>query len=433
MGGNIDFESNSGNGTTFSFSFETGYEFGNKQTGKGIESVHSVLVIDDNLNNRTILEHTLLHWGINFTGVESGYTGLELLNQNNKFDLIIVDYHMPEMNGMDTIKLIREKLDATNFDQPIMMLHSSSDDISLYELAKLHRVRFMLTKPIKQDELYHYLCNLYQVESAEVQLNDSEMLIEKNTISNAGDASNNYKILVAEDTEMNMLVISNMLRNIIPDVVMFEAVNGVQAVAIFKAEKPDLVLMDVQMPELDGVGATKQIKKLKESNQVPIIALTAGVSKEEREACFDAGMEDFLAKPIEVEELKRIINTYLLVKKAISGTSKKSKNLKIKIHFDKEKLLSKIGNEDTMNTILKMSLVEYPKYLAELGDAIDRFDVDMIKRFAHKLKGSALNMEFVHLSELAQFIENKSDNIKEVQQLYVSLKQEWQDISKLLV
>jgi HPt (histidine-containing phosphotransfer) domain-containing protein len=144
-------------------------------------------------------------------------------------------------------------------------------------------------------------------------------------------------------------------------------------------------------------------------------------------------MEDFLAKPIEVEELKRIINTYLLVKKAISGTSKKSKNLKIKIHFDKEKLLSKIGNEDTMNTILKMSLVEYPKYLAELGDAIDRFDVDMIKRFAHKLKGSALNMEFVHLSELAQFIENKSDNIKEVQQLYVSLKQEWQDISKLLV
>ncbi len=433
MGGNIDFESNSGNGTTFSFSFETGYEFGNKQTGKGIESVHSVLVIDDNDNNRTILEHALKHWGINFTGVESGYEGLNLLDQNNKYDLIIVDYHMPELNGMDTIKLIREKLDKTNYDQPIVMLHSSSDDISLYESAKLYRVRFMLTKPIKQDELYHYLCNLYQVESAEVQSNNAEELIDKSEPTKKVDTNNNFKVLVAEDTEMNMLVIANMLRNIIPNIVILEAVNGLQAFIKYKAESPDLVLMDVQMPELDGVGATKQIKNLKESNQVPIIALTAGVSKEEREACFEAGMEDFLAKPIELEELKRILNTYLLAKKTQNGNSKKAKKSKSLVHFDKDKLLSKIGNQDTMNTILKMSLLEYPKYMKDLADAIEHFDVDMIKRFAHKLKGSALNMEFLHLGELAQLIEEKSDDMKEVQRLFESLKQEWKIISTLLV
>ncbi len=433
MGGKINFESTPGEGTTFGFSFETGYESGSKQAGNGIEDVKSVLVIDDNLNNRTILEYTLMHWGIKFTGAESGAAGLELLSHKNRYDLIIVDYHMPEMNGMDTIKLIREMLDETNYEQPIMMLHSSSDDVSLFESAKKYRVRFMLTKPIKQDELYNYLCNLYHAEIVDNQLNDSDTVTDETSLANETAAYNQFKILVAEDTEMNMLVISNMLRNIIPNVKIVEALNGTEAVGKFISEKPDLILMDVQMPELDGVGATLQIREIKESKHVSIIALTAGVSKEEREACFEAGMEDFLAKPIVVDELKRILDNYLFTKKIHTRSSKKFNNAKSLIHFDKEKLLTKIGNEDTMQTILKMSLQEYPKYLAELADAIERFDVDMIKRFAHKLKGSALNMEFVALGEIAQLIEEKSEDIKEVQQLNKLLKQEWKVVSTLLV
>jgi len=432
MGGRIDFESVPGEGTTFSFSFETGYEVGVMQAGKGIESVKSVLVIDDNENNRTILEHTLLHWGIKFVGADSGVAGLEQITPDAHFDLIIVDYHMPDMNGIDTIKHIREKLEKSNPDQPIMMLHSSSDDISLYESAKKYRVRFMLTKPIKQDELFNYLSNLYQIDATELQLNSDAALFDTNICDENVSSEKSCKILVAEDTEMNMLVISNMLRNILPCVEIYEAINGLLAVQAFKTNKPDLILMDVQMPELDGVGATIQIRKLKESKNTPIIALTAGVSKEEREACFEAGMTDFLAKPIEVNELKRILENYLLVNKRENAKNKKPKSDKEMIHFDKEKLFAKIGNEDTMNTILEMSLTEYPKYLKELADAIDRFDTDMIKRFAHKLKGSAFNMEFVHLGELAQKVEKKSDDIKEVQQLFAALKQEWQLVSMLL-
>lgn len=432
MGGNVDFESIPGVGTTFSFNFETGYEFGTKKTGKGIESVRSVLVIDDNLNNRTILELTLLHWGIQFSGAESGREGVELIHQNNKYDLIIVDFHMPEMNGMDTIKLIREKLDETNYDQPIMMLHSSSDDISLYEQAKKYRVRFMLTKPIKQDELYHYLCNLYQDEEVDNQLNGLGELNADSTANDAQVTNKQFNVLVAEDTEMNMLVISNMLSNIMPNINILKAVNGNEAVAQFKKVLPDLVLMDVQMPELDGVGATIQIRKLTETMDIPIIALTAGVSKEERKACFEAGMNDFLAKPIEVEELKRILDNYLFTKHTKSEISNKSAIISTEIHFDKDKLITKIGNEETMQAILKMSLSEYPKYMEELGDAIERFDVNMIKRFAHKVKGSSLNMEFVYLGELAHLIEEKSDDIKEVQLLNEMLKKEWQIISTLI-
>jgi signal transduction histidine kinase/DNA-binding response OmpR family regulator len=433
MGGKIIFESIPGVGTTFSFCFETGYEFGNKQIGKYIESVHSVLVIDDNFNNRTILEHTLLHWGIKFTGVESGYAGVELLNQKNKFDLIIVDYHMPEINGMDTIKLIREKLDATDYDQPIMMLHSSSDDISLYDLAKSLRVKFMLTKPIKQDELYTYLCNLNQIKIADSQQN-TDYLMDERSICNKINDENHYKILVAEDTEMNMLVISNMLHNMVKNLTIIEARNGNEAVEKFKNRLPDLVLMDVQMPELDGIGATKLIRRTKVSDGISIVALTAGVSKYEREACFEAGMNDFLSKPIETFELKRIIDTYLLnCKNEINGDSKVTKEFESLIDFDKEKLLTKIGNEETMNSILKMSLIEYPKYIAELSDAINQNDLDMIARFAHKLKGSALNMEFVKLGELARLIEENSDNTNEVLCLLESIKQEWQKISELIM
>ncbi len=432
MGGNIEFESTPGVGTTFSFCFETGYEFGNKQAGNGIEDVKSVLVIDDNQNNRTILEHTLLHWGIKFTGAVSGKEGVELINQNNVYDLIIVDFHMPEMNGMDTIKLIRQKLDATNYEQPIMMLHSSSDDISLYELAKLLRVKFMLTKPIKQDELYNYLCNLKQTQNGNMKQNDIDMLNEMTDCMEIYEA-NHFKILVAEDTEMNMLVISNMLRNLVKNLTIIESRNGNEAVEKFKSEQPDLVLMDVQMPELDGIGATKLIRNMKSSNGIAIVALTAGVSKDEREACFEVGMNDFLAKPIETQELKRIIESYLL--NCISNFIEKPKFKESKsiIHFDREKLLSKIGNEATMNTILKMSLTEYPNYITELIGAIERSEVDMIQRFAHKIKGSAFNMEFIRLGELAQFIEENSDNNKEVKQLLETLKQEWQKISTIVI
>jgi len=431
MGGNIQFESEPGVGTTFTFSFEVGYEFGSKQKGTGIDTVKSVLVIDDNENNRLILEHTLQHWGIQFTGAQSGIEGLELISDTSKFDLIIVDFHMPEMNGMDTIKLIREKLDATNFDQSIMMLHSSSDDISLYELAKKYRVKFMLTKPVKQGELYNYLCNLHTAEIAENSTDDG--LVSENQLNEKQMNDTVYKILVAEDTDMNMIVIENILNNLVPNLEFIKAENGLEAVLQYAKEQPDLVLMDVQMPELDGISAAKQINGNQKTRRVPIIALTAGVSKDEREACFEAGMVDFLAKPIEVNELRRIISQYLLDKNIKSGSKTKAAKTDEKIHFDRQKLLSKIGNEETMSSILKMSLTEYPKYITELEDAIRRFDTPMIKRFAHKLKGSAFNMEFIALGVLTEKIEKNVDDIKAIQKIMGEIKQEWQSVLKLII
>ena len=429
MGSKIEFESIAGKGTTFTFCFETGYEYGEEKIKNSIDIVKSVLVIDDNLNNRIILEETFKHWGIEFTGAESGQQALDILDNKTSFDLLIVDYHMPDMNGMDTIKRIREKLATTKVNQSIMMLHSSSDDIELYDLAKKYNVKFMLTKPIKQDELYNYLCSINQTETT-VNYNQSITSIE-----NIVEPDYNrftkfpFKLLVTEDTPMNMLVISNMIKNLLPNVIISEAQNGYESIESIKSATPDLVLMDVQMPELDGIEATKAIRKMENGILVPIIALTAGVSKEEREACYGAGMNDFLAKPIEAKELNRVINKYLLHNNL---TIVEKDETELLIHFDKVKLLSKIGNKETMNTILEMSKLEYPKYVLEIQNAISEKNTELIKRSAHKLKGSAQNLEFNQLGELARLIEKNAENKTKLQELSNLLSLELGLITKLI-
>ena len=429
MGSKIEFESITGKGTTFTFCFETGYEYGEEKIKNSIDIVKSVLVIDDNLNNRIILEETFKHWGIEFTGAESGQQALDLLDNGSTFDLLIVDYHMPDMNGMDTIKRIREKLATTKVNQSIMMLHSSSDDIELYDLAKKYNVKFMLTKPIKQDELYHYLCSINQTETS-VNYNQSNTSI-KNAVEPDYNRFTKYpfKLLVTEDTPMNMLVISNMIKNLLPNVIISEAQNGYESIESIKSATPDLVLMDVQMPELDGIEATKAIRKMENGILVPIIALTAGVSKEEREACYGAGMNDFLAKPIEAKELNRVINKYLLHNNI---TIVEKDETELLIHFDKEKLLSKIGNKETMLTILEMSKLEYPKYVLEIQNAISEKNIELIKRSAHKLKGSAQNLEFNQLGELARLIEKNAENNTKLQELSNLLTLELGLITKLI-
>jgi CheY-like chemotaxis protein/HPt (histidine-containing phosphotransfer) domain-containing protein len=423
MGGTIDFESEYGVGTTFSFDIECQFECGEIPDYSNIKNIKNVLVVDDNAINRLILEKTFDYWKIEFAGIDNGLEAIELVKKGNTYDLIIVDYHMPEIDGLETIRLIRNELLETNINQPIIMLHSSSDDLTLHEKAKELNVKFLLTKPVKQDELYYYLNSIYGSDNSNLVASYIKESIHEDT--NLQIREKEICILVAEDTQMNMLVIGNMLRTILPNVKMIEANNGIEAIREIKLIQPDLVLMDVQMPELDGLEATRQIRKLKNGLTVPVIALTAGVSKEEREQCFKSGMDDFLAKPIEKNELKRIIRKYL--EKNISEEEVNSETIPTnQIHIDKVELLSKIGSEDVLQSLLAMSKMEYPKYIQEINNAIDSDDPQQIKLKAHKLKGSALNMEFVTLGEIALKIEQNAENKKELEKYFELLNKEWE-------
>jgi len=423
MGGSIEFESAYGVGTKFFFNIDCRFEHGPMPDYTNIEHMKSVLVVDDNANNRLILEHTLRFWNINFTGVESGFLALDLLKGKQEYDLIIVDYHMPDMDGLETIRLIREALCNVNENQPVIMLHSSSDDLSLHQKAQDLNVRFLLTKPVKHDELYYYLNSIYSAGSFD-QLADFKRDL-KDTNEPFDSNGKQVTVLIAEDTSMNMLLIGNMLRSIIPNLKMYEACNGIEAIQLMKKCHPDIVLMDVQMPELDGLEATKQIRHLNNGRVIPIIALTAGVSKEERELCFKSGMDDFLAKPIEKFELKRVLMKYLSSKiKVVSSQDAVQES--IRINFDKEKLLLKIGSEEVLSSLLELSKLEYPKYIEEIKVALDARDVQQIKSKAHKLKGSALNMEFIAMGEVSKQIEENADNFTLCVNLLTKLNDVWE-------
>ncbi len=306
MNSKIKFESEFGNGATFYFDLRCDYEEGNLDSGL-ISNISSVLVVDDNPNNRMILEHTLTYKGLSFAGADCCDAALNILSRGECFDLIIVDYHMPDVDGLDTIRKIRTALNDVDKKQPVIMLHSSSDEIELHDKARELGVNFLLAKPVKQDELYSYLRGINKDHETTIQTENKQVVGDNLEIVDSSD----YTIMVVEDTQMNMMVITKMIKNMLPDTKVIEATNGLEAIRLMKNEHLSLIMMDVQMPEMDGLEATIQIRKLKNGATVPIVALTAGVSKEEREHCFNAGMNDFLAKPIEKNELERIVNEYL--------------------------------------------------------------------------------------------------------------------------
>jgi PAS domain S-box-containing protein len=428
MGSNIVFESTYEIGSTFSFDIETEYEF-----GAGINDVDSlshlknILIIDDNKNNRTILEHTFSHWGIRSVSCENGPSAINMITSNKDicFDLIIVDYHMPYLNGIDTIKIMRDMLQERSHAEPVILLHSSLDDAEVHEKAHRLQVNYLLTKPVKADELYHYLVNLKNVTAVSKKM----ILQEKSDLDQfIFKSDHQLTILVAEDTKMNMILITKILKDMIPGVNVVEAENGEEACEKILNEHIDLILMDVQMPVLDGIGATARIRKISNFDSIPVIALSAGVTKEERQKCFDAGMNDFLAKPVHKTDLMNVLIKYLNISE-VQMTDNMTNIVDGSIHFGKKVLLDKTGNNaDILQSMLQLARSEFPKLIDEMDEAVTSGNAEKIKRIAHKLKGSAYNMEFKILGDLAHDIELTADNPASIPQLIVQLKNEWNEI-----
>ena len=304
MGSKINIESVYGEGTTFNFDIVTHVEHG-EMIDKGANlSVKRCLVIDDNTNNLIILEHTMANWGIECVSCDNGLTALKLIETSEQFDVIICDYNMPYIDGLETIKLIQEKLKLSPEKQPIILLHSSSADAELHKISDELGVRFRLTKPVKTDELYDFLCNL------KVHANNNK--IDEEIKPESPDKSKTPTILIAEDNEFNMMLIISLISNMFPTAKILEAINGKEVLLHYQKHRPDFVLMDIQMPEMNGLEATIKIRELEQNNwHTPIVALTAGALKEEQEKCINAGMDDYLTKPIDKDLLLKVISKHL--------------------------------------------------------------------------------------------------------------------------
>lgn len=298
MGGNISVESTENKGSVFYFSFETGYEYGYKNTDCGSLSPRRLLIVDDNKNNRIILKDNFSFWGIISVECQSGIEALDSLKKDHSFDAVIIDYHMPGMDGLEVVEKIRKELKISDSELPVILLHSSTDDQTLKNRCKTLGIEFSILKPAKTGELHRILCTLKKRSQQKESTDD---------MSGSDQRETNRTILIAEDIELNMQLIRNIVLEIIPAAKIVSVTNGSEAARAAYFQPFDIILMDIQMPVMDGIEAAKQIRNEGRNMKTPIIALTAGALKEEKAKCYNAGMNDFISKPIDIDVLRKTL------------------------------------------------------------------------------------------------------------------------------
>jgi PAS domain S-box-containing protein len=312
MGGKMWVESEVGRGSEFHFTARLGtsekaIEVGAIAPAEILRGV-KVLVADDNRTNRRILEGMLKRWEMNSTSVPAGEDALTALSSaleaGEPYKLVLTDMHMPKMDGFGLIERIRQNPELST--AVIMMLTSAGhrgDALRCQELG----VAAYLLKPIRQSELREAIARVLGAS----EQNGVIPLITRYSLGDAVEPTAVLRVLVAEDNAVNQRLASRMLEKRGHRVTV--TANGLEAIDALANRNFDLVLMDIQMPEMDGFEATAEIRKREEldGTHMPIIALTANAMKGDRERCLAAGMDGYLSKPIVPHELDDLLETYL--------------------------------------------------------------------------------------------------------------------------
>ncbi|MDB5130543.1 MAG: rcsC 4 [Mucilaginibacter sp.] len=300
MGGEINVESKVGVGTIFSFTIKSkiglksqrNYVYLNAAELKG----KHILVVDDNATNRDILENQLIQWNFIPLMAESGPRALEILLSNEVVDLVISDMNMPVMDGVQLARRIRESHPLL----PLILLSSMGNEESRREA---HLFNAVLTKPARNQVLYKHIAE--QLKSKESPVKTPQPAKSQFSLDFAKEFP--MDILIAEDNIVNQKLASHIFTKMgyVPDVVE----NGHEALNAMVGKKYDIIFMDVQMPEMDGLEATRFIREHMHDQPV-IIAMTANAMPEDKEVCLAAGMNGYLSKPMRIIDITDILETW---------------------------------------------------------------------------------------------------------------------------
>jgi CheY-like chemotaxis protein len=308
MHGSLDVESHVGQGSTFTFCLTSPVL--DEQPPVTFDSkplLRDVLVVDDNKTNcdlmQGIFEYLQIPCEICYSGPEALSVIEDSIRKNRTFDLIITDHQMPGMDGITLVKEIKRLLNGI-MDPFILMLSSVEKNLYQEEAEKIGINKF-LSKPVKLHELNTLLSSVFQKVFANNAAQNGNPAFKK--------IHDRLLVMVVEDDPVNMLLITEVLRNMSVDVV--KAGNGIEAVESLREHNPDIIFMDVNMPEMDGYSATRVIRQLPDKKcQVPIIALTADAMPEDRERCIQSGMNEYISKPFRIEEIHAALTKYCELK-----------------------------------------------------------------------------------------------------------------------
>ncbi len=403
-----------------------------------------VLIVDDNPTNRKVLSLQIESWKMEAFTVISGIQAIGWLTQEQHFDLAILDMQMPEMDGLTLAKKIRQLPNYQNL--PLIILTSlAMSEIEDFNAEELNLAAF-LYKPIKQSHLYHVLLKIF---GAQPQV-AVDRLMAPPLIDTTLGQKNPLRILLAEDNVVNQKVAVNLLARLgyRADVVA----NGLEVLEALHRQHYDVILMDMQMPEMDGLEATAKIYQDWNHSQVPyIIALTANAMIEDRQKCFDVGMHDYVSKPIRLEELSQALRKCspqkseetseettetIALSKALTKTIGKNQamndNYEVKRNSAQSSLeqplaldravLHALGDPsdpesaEFMIDLIDSYLEDAPSLLTEISAAVTDNDLDSLEHNAHTLKSICFSLGAMPLGDICKKLESQARSGKDKSQ-----------------
>jgi two-component system, sensor histidine kinase and response regulator len=414
MDGRVWVESEEGKGSTFHFTARFGIQQGAPRKAPpapySLEDL-PVLVVDDNATNRRILEEMLASWRMKPHLAASGRTALEALERaasaGEPFQLVLLDGMMPGMDGFELAERIRRLPHGA--EVPLMMLSSAGRSQDSARGARLG-IAHSLIKPVKQSDLLNAILEVLDSSAPEPAPPEEG--------DGAPPAGPPRRILLAEDGIVNQKVAVSLLERRGHQVVI--ANNGREAVDELQRQGFDLVLMDVQMPEMDGFEATAAIRERERSTgaHLPIVAMTAHAMKGDRERCLAAGMDEYLSKPIRADELYEMVERMAPAPAhgaagdaeptaPVPTPTEQASETKMDYQpLDWQEALGRIGgSEAVLRDLAEVFLTEYPKMMADIRTALDAGSAADLRRTAHTLKGSAAVVAASPTVEAAQRLE----------------------------
>ncbi|MBF0399058.1 MAG: response regulator, partial [Desulfobacterales bacterium] len=419
MGGEIWVESEIGIGSTFSFTAN----FGIQTTSISVEPRMNfknmkALVVDDNSASREIFKAQLEDLEFEVDSASLGTEALVILKDSTfLYDLIFMDWKMPVMDGIETSKKIRENKVFKRI--PIIMMTAYGRE-DIHRQAEEVGVNAFLIKPVKQSLLLDTVSEILGKREPKKPLD------EKQEESDSVNKIKGAKILLVEDNSINQQVAREILEA--ADVILEITDNGKKAVDRVKSFQFNAVLMDIQMPVMDGYEATRKIREL--GIDVPIIAMTAHAMKSDREKCIESGMNDYVTKPINSEQLFSTLSRWIKID--VSKVSDISKQNTTVSETQMEKLIKILpgvdvisgvkrlgGNFKLFQNLLKEFYDNYSQVPSDIKSAIEKFDIDVAGKLVHTLKGISGNLSATEVHKTAYDLEKaiKEQNISESKKL----------------
>ena len=411
MHGKIEVLSQKGLGTAFTFDLKLSYEDIARKDNNCFENKR-FLIIDDNEIDIRLIENILQSWDVKSSSCLSAKDALLKLENDTNFDYILVDWIMPELDGVDFIKELKKR-NIENCPKIIMVTAYEEDNLKEKLKEKEVNVNNILRKPFTPSSIYDVLLSLEQTNKH--KLDNKEQ----------NEYHINANILVVEDNQINQIISEEMLKSF--GITVSLANDGIEAVDMCKNNVYDMILMDLHMPRMNGFDAAKSIREF--DKNTPIIALTAAVMSEDKELTREVGMQEHLGKPIDFDELIRCINKY--IPKSIStkdnmqedNNSKNTDKKELVEHLNFDELLHRIGNKNLAFELLNKFANTYNDYKKDLEKSFNTEDFD---KDIHKLKGVSGNLSLNALYSVCIEIEIEEDIVKKrviLDKLLIELKE----------